>query len=144
MGNNAVHAHVVPHMAVATHTLGGRVAPVCGAVTVASARLIAEQPLVPGQPFIPQGVPGGGVEVVMGVLGHQIMCPAFMWGCHGFASDDDIPGGLWGVWCGGGKGGSVFGILVESFLVQLASVALNPLNGLIFWRGGTVGRTGPI
>ena len=74
MGNDAVHAHVVPHMAVATRTLGGRVAPVCGVVAVASARLNAEQPLVPGQPLIPQGVPGGGVEVVMGVLGHQIHC----------------------------------------------------------------------
>ena len=70
MGNDALHAHVVPHMAVATRTLGGRVAPVRGIVAVASARLNAEQPLVPGQPFIPQGVPRGGVEVVMGVLGH--------------------------------------------------------------------------
>ena len=70
VGNNAVHAHVVPHMAVATRTLGGRVAPVRGIVAVASARLNAEQPLVPGQPLIPQGVPGGGVEIVMGVLGH--------------------------------------------------------------------------
>ena len=65
MGNDAVHAHVVPHMAVATRTLGGRVV-----VAVASVRLNAEQPLGPGQPFIPQGVPGEGVEVVMGVLGH--------------------------------------------------------------------------
>ena len=70
MGNDAVHAHVVPHMAVATRTLGGRVASVLGIVAVPSARLNAEQPLVPGHPFIPQGLLGGGVEVVMGVLDH--------------------------------------------------------------------------
>ena len=70
MGNDAVHTHVVPHMAVAGRTLGGRVAPVRGIVAVASARLNTEQPLVPGQPFIPQEVLGGGMERVMGVLGH--------------------------------------------------------------------------
>ena len=143
MGNDAVHAHVVPHMAVATRTLGGRVAQVCGVVAVASARLNAEQPLVPGQPLIPQGVPGEGVEVVIGVLGHQIMCPAFLWGFHEFASDNDIPGGLWGVRSGGGKVGSVFGILVRFFLVQLASVALNPLNRPIFGEEGLSGAQDP-
>ena len=67
------------------------------------------------------------------------MCPAFMWGLHEFASDNDIPGGLRGVRWGGGKGGSVFGILVGSFLVQVASVALNPLNRLIFGDEGLLG-----
>ena len=70
MRNDAVHAHVVPLMAVATRTLGGRVAPVRGIVAVAWARPNAEQPLMPGRPFLPQGLPGGGVEVVMGALGH--------------------------------------------------------------------------
>ena len=37
VGSDAVHAHVVPHMVVATRTLGGRVAPVCGKVVAASA-----------------------------------------------------------------------------------------------------------
>ena len=44
---------------------------------------------------------------------------------------------------GGGKGGSVFGILVGSFLVQVASVALNPLNGLIFGEEGLSGAQDP-
>ena len=84
------------------------------------------------------------MEVVMGVLGHQIMCPAFMWGFDEFALDNDITGSLWGVWWGGGgKGGSVFGILVRSFLVQVATVALNPLNGLIFGEEGLSGAQNP-
>ena len=83
------------------------------------------------------------MEVAMGVLGHQIMCPAFMSGFHEFASDNDIPGGLWGVQWGGGKGGSVFGILVGSFLVPVASVALNPLNGLMFEEEGLSGAQDP-
>ena len=71
------------------------------------------------------------------------MCPAFMWGFHEFASDNDIPGGLRGVRWGGGKGGSVFGILVGSFLVQVARVAPNPLNGLIFREEGPSGGQDP-
>ena len=44
---------------------------------------------------------------------------------------------------GGGEGGSVFGVLVGSFLVQVASVALNPLNGLIFGKEGLSGAQDP-
>ena len=69
VGSDAVHAHVVPHMGVATRTLGGRVAPVCGRVAVAPARLNAQQPSVPGQPLIPKGVSEGSVEIVIRVLG---------------------------------------------------------------------------
>ena len=66
------------------------------------------------------------------------MCQAFMWGLHEFTADNDIPGDLRGVRLGG-EGGSVFCVLVGSFLVQVASVALNPLHGLMVGNEGLSG-----
>ena len=44
---------------------------------------------------------------------------------------------------GGGEGGSVFGILFGFFLVQVASVALNPFNGLVVGEEGLSGAQDP-
>ena len=49
-----------------------------------------------------QGVPGGGVEVVVGVLRDQVLSPDLVGRQHEFASIDDIQGGF--VLCRGGGG----------------------------------------
>ena len=89
-----------------------------------------------------QGVPGGGVEVVVGVLRDQVVSPDLVGRQHEFASIDDIPGCL----CCVGGGGGVWSHTWRTRRTfpdarDLYALQSTPVIG--FWRGGNVWLEGP-
>ena len=123
-----VHAEVVLQVAVGAWALGTLVFPETRVVRVVSPSLKAEEPFVPSELTEFQGVQLGGVESVVGVLGHQVVSPDLVGRGHQFALIDDIRGCQELCRGRGGECGAILGELVGLFLMHVTCMPFSPLQ----------------
>ena len=108
MREHSLYTEVVARVAQRADVRGGVVTPECCIVPVAVPGLQAKEPLMPGQSAVLHGTPRDWVDMFVGVLGYQVMCPYLVRGQHSLSMPDDVPGGLFGLWGGGGGSGAPY------------------------------------
>ena len=86
---------------------------------------------MPGQSAVLHGTPRDWVDMFVGVLGYQVVCPYLVRGQHSLSLPDDVPGGLFCLWGGGGQRCTILGMLIGAFLMDVSSMTLDPFNRLV-------------
>ena len=100
---HTVYTEVVARVAQRADVRGGVVTPECCIVALTVPGLQAKEPLMPGQLVVLHGTPRDWVDMFVGVLGYQVVCPYLVRGQHSLSMPDDVSGGLLCLWGGGGS-----------------------------------------
>ena len=142
MRQHTVYTEVVACVAQRAGVRGGVVTQECCKVAVAVPGLQAKEPLMPGQSAVLHGTPRDWVDMFMGVLGYQVLCPYLVRGQHSLSMPDDVPGGLFCL-LGGGQRCTILGMLIRAFLMDVSSMTLDPFNRLVLAEEGFSGLEYP-
>ena len=129
---------------------GGVVTPECCIVAVAVPGLQAKEPAMPGQSAVLHGTPRDWVDMFVGVLGYQVVCPYLVRGQHSLPMPDDVPRGFFCLWGGGGAAlhhtwhahQSIpdGGVQYDPESIQQAGIC----RGGILWPGVPIWRAGSV
>ena len=93
MRQHTVYTEVVARVGVVT--------PECCIVAVSVPGLQGKEPLMPGQSTVLHRTPRDWVDMFVGVLGYQVVCPYLVRGQHSLSMPHNVPGGLFCLWGGG-------------------------------------------
>ena len=144
MRQHIVYTEVVARVAQQADVRGGVVTPECCVGAVAVPGLQVKEPLMPGQSAVLHGTPRDWLDMFVKVLGYQVVCPYLVRGQHSLCMPDDVPGGLFCLWRGGGgQHCTILGMLIRAFLIDVSSMTLDSFNRLVLAEEGFSGLEYP-